>query len=139
MLSGIVGFDPEAISRNFNWVLIAVTVGFFAWLFLSRRVDPRGTQAPGGDRRSLSAATVFWMAYEQAGSTLNLFAERNTNNVILGHGFPASWYQSLPPLFIIMLCAGVRSRVGPAGPSESLEPGQIHPRLVPAGTGVRRS
>jgi POT family proton-dependent oligopeptide transporter len=45
------------------------------------------------------------MAYEQAGSTLNLFAERNTDNVLLGHSFPASWYQSLPPLFVITFAA----------------------------------
>src|SRR5215213_5419020 len=27
VLSGVMSFDPEAISRNFKWVLIAVTVG----------------------------------------------------------------------------------------------------------------
>jgi len=48
------------------------------------------------------AATVFWMAYEQAGSTLNLFADRSTHNRVLGHGYPASWYQSLPPLYVIL-------------------------------------
>jgi POT family proton-dependent oligopeptide transporter len=102
VLSGVVGLDPEAISRNFKWVLIAVTVGFFAWLFLS-------SEWTREERRSLvviavlfAAAVVFWMAYEQAGSTLNLFADRSTNNSILGYSFPASWYQSLPPLFIIL-------------------------------------
>jgi POT family proton-dependent oligopeptide transporter len=102
VLSGIVGFNPEAVSRNFSWVLIAVTVGFFAWLFLSRGWT-------GAERKRLiviavlfAAATVFWMAYEQAGSTLNLFADRSTNNSVLGRRFPPSWYQSLPPLFIIL-------------------------------------
>jgi POT family proton-dependent oligopeptide transporter len=102
LLSGAVGFDPEAISRSFKWVLIAVTAAFFSWLFLSRGWTRE-------ERKSLvviavlfAAAVVFWMAYEQAGSTLNLFAERNTNNSILGYRFPASWYQSLPPLFIIL-------------------------------------
>ncbi|HEY9015221.1 MAG TPA: oligopeptide:H+ symporter, partial [Gemmatimonadales bacterium] len=36
VLTGTVSLDPEAISRNFKWVLIAVTVGFFAWVFLSQ-------------------------------------------------------------------------------------------------------
>ncbi len=120
VLSGLVGFDPEAISRNFKWVLIAVTVGFFAWLFLS-------SEWTREERRSLvviavlfAAAVVFWMAYEQAGSTLNLFADRSTNNTILGHSFPASWYQSLPPLFIIMFApvfAFVWVRLGNRNPS----------------------
>ena len=120
VLSGLVGLDPEAISRNFKWVLIAVTVGFFAWLFLN-------SEWTREERRSLvviavlfAAAVVFWMAYEQAGSTLNLFADRSTNNTLLGYSFPASWYQSLPPLFIIMFApvfAIVWVRLGNRNPS----------------------
>jgi POT family proton-dependent oligopeptide transporter len=49
------------------------------------------------------AAAVFWSGYEQAGSSMNLFAERLTNRVILGWEMPASWLQSVPALFIILL------------------------------------
>jgi POT family proton-dependent oligopeptide transporter len=119
-VSGAVNFDPEIISRNFGWVLIAVTVAFFAWLFLLGKWT-------ADERKSLVviavlflAATVFWMAYEQAGSTLNLFAERSVNNSFLGHSFPASWYQSLPPLFIISFApvfAALWVRLGDRNPS----------------------
>jgi proton-dependent oligopeptide transporter, POT family len=119
-LSGAVPVDPEVISRNFKWVLIAVSAGFFAWLFLLGKWTRE-------ERKSLVviavlflAATVFWMAYEQAGSTLNLFAERSTNNTAFGHSFPASWYQSLPPLFIITfapLFAALWVRLGDRNPS----------------------
>jgi POT family proton-dependent oligopeptide transporter len=120
LAAGVLRFDPEAISRNFGWVLIAVTLGFFTWLFASRG----WTRA---ERKQLvviavlfAAATVFWMAYEQAGSTLNLFAERSTDNVVFGRAFPASWYQSLPPLFIILLApvfAAIWLRLGRRNPS----------------------
>jgi len=120
LLTGTLRFDAEAISRNFSWVLIAVTVSFFAWLFLSRGWNRE-------ERKSLvviavlfAAATVFWMAYEQAGSTLNLFAARNTDNSVLGHSFPPSWYQSLPPLFIILFApvfAALWIRLGRRNPS----------------------
>jgi POT family proton-dependent oligopeptide transporter len=119
-LSGVIAIDAEVISRNFGWVLIAVTVGFIAWLFLLGRWTR-------DERKSLVviavlflAATVFWMAYEQAGSTLNLFAQRSVDNRVLGHSFPASWYQSLPPLFIITfapLFAAIWIRLGPRNPS----------------------
>jgi proton-dependent oligopeptide transporter, POT family len=135
VLSGVVGLDPEAISRNFKWVLIAVTVGFFAWLFLSSEWTPE-------ERKSLvviavlfAAAVVFWMAYEQAGSTLNLFADRSTNNTILGHSFPASWYQSLPPLFIILFApifAVIWVRLGNRNPSS---PAKFTIALVSLGLG----
>jgi POT family proton-dependent oligopeptide transporter len=47
------------------------------------------------------AAALFWSVFEQAGSTLNLFADRSTRNSFLGFGFPSSWFQSLNSLFII--------------------------------------
>ena len=103
VLSGLVAFDPASIARNFKWVLIAVTGGFFGWLFLSSEWTREERKRLVVIGVLFVAAVVFWMAYEQAGSTLNLFADRSTNNALLGRSFPASWYQSLPPLFIILL------------------------------------
>lgn len=49
------------------------------------------------------AATLFWSSFEQAGSTLNLFAERSTDNRVFGWSFPASFYQSLNSFFVFAL------------------------------------
>ncbi|HSB55460.1 MAG TPA: peptide MFS transporter, partial [Gemmatimonadales bacterium] len=120
--TGVVPVDPEAISRSFKWVLIGVTVGFFGWLLLIARWTPEERKRLVVVAVLFVAATVFWMAYEQAGSTLNLFAERNTSNVLLGHGFPASWYQSLPPLFVITFAAVFAAlwlRLGARNPSST--------------------
>src|SRR6185295_3730583 len=46
---------------------------------------------------------VFWAAYEQKGSSLNLFADKNTRNEIFGIGFSPVYLQSLTPAFVIML------------------------------------
>ncbi len=48
-------------------------------------------------------AILFWGAYEQAGSTLNLFAERYTRTELFGFSFPSSWFQSVQPTFVILL------------------------------------
>ncbi len=48
-------------------------------------------------------ATLFWGAYEQAGSTLSLFADRNTRLEVFGYSFPSSWFQSVQPVFVILL------------------------------------
>jgi POT family proton-dependent oligopeptide transporter len=45
----------------------------------------------------------FWAAFEQAGSSMTLFADRDTNNALLGFEFPSSWYQSVNPIFIVAL------------------------------------
>ena len=49
------------------------------------------------------AAACFWSGFEQAGSSMNLFAERLTNRVINGWEMPASWLQSVNSTFIILL------------------------------------
>ncbi|MGN6393050.1 MAG: peptide MFS transporter [Gemmatimonadales bacterium] len=118
--TGALTLDAEAISRNFKWALLVVTLGCFGWMFLVARWTP-------DERRRLMlvavlfvASCVFWMAYEQAGSTLNLFAERNTHNAVLGSAFPASWYQALTPMFIILFApvfAALWIRLGRRDPS----------------------
>lgn len=45
----------------------------------------------------------FWGAFEQAGASLTLFAERQTNRNIFGIEMPASYFQSVNPLAIILL------------------------------------
>ena len=46
---------------------------------------------------------LFWMAFEQAGSSLNLFADQLTRTSIFGFSFPSSWFQSVNSIFIVAL------------------------------------
>ena len=46
---------------------------------------------------------VFWTCYEQAGCSLTLFAEYSTRRYLFGHTVPTGYFQSLNPLFIIIL------------------------------------
>ncbi len=65
-------------------------------------------------------AAIFWGAYEQAGSTLNLFGDRFSNNVVLGFHFPSSWYVSVQATFVIILApvfAWLWIKLGPREPS----------------------
>ncbi|MSR06619.1 MAG: MFS transporter [Gemmatimonadetes bacterium] len=49
------------------------------------------------------AAVLFWSAFEQAGSSLNLFADRMTKLEALGRPFPSSWFQAINSAFLIAL------------------------------------
>ena len=65
-------------------------------------------------------ASIFWGAYEQAGSTLNLFGDRNTNNSVFGLSYPSSWYVSVQAFFVIALSpvfAWIWVKLGPRQPS----------------------
>ena len=52
---------------------------------------------------------VFWGAFEQAGGLLNIYTQEKTNRILdftlplIGNEVPASWFQSLNALFIILL------------------------------------
>src|SRR5438105_1369336 len=48
-------------------------------------------------------ASLFWGAYEQAGSTLNLFADRYVHLELLGIKLYASWFLSIQAAFLILL------------------------------------
>jgi POT family proton-dependent oligopeptide transporter len=45
----------------------------------------------------------FWLVYEQAGSSLNLFADRYTDLRVGNTAIPSSWFQSVQPLFVVLL------------------------------------
>ncbi len=47
----------------------------------------------------------FWASFEQAGSSLTLFADRQTDRMIpfLNWEFPTSWFQSVNPLMIFLI------------------------------------
>lgn len=71
-------------------------------------------------------SSLFWSAFEQAGSSLNLFGERLTDLNVFGWSMPASVLQSVNPLFIILFApvfawiwvALARSRRDPSSPAK---------------------
>jgi proton-dependent oligopeptide transporter, POT family len=65
-------------------------------------------------------AILFWAGYEAAGSSLALFADRNTDLHLFGFEFPSSWFQVAQPFFVIVLApvfAWLWIRLGPREPS----------------------
>ena len=117
---GVLHVTPEGLGDAFGLVLLAVTVVFFAGLLSSKSWT-------SGERKRLITigvlfvgAAIFWSVFEQAGSTLNLFADRSTDNRLLGMTFPASWFQSLNAIFIVLLApvfAWLWVRLGKRNPS----------------------
>jgi proton-dependent oligopeptide transporter, POT family len=66
------------------------------------------------------SAMIFWAAFEQAGLSIALFAHRLTDNQFGAFTIPSAWYQSLNPLFVILLAplfASLWTRLGSRQPS----------------------
>jgi proton-dependent oligopeptide transporter, POT family len=136
-LTGVLPITATQVADAAGYFLLFLTLGFFAWLFTSAnwtREERHRLYAIGA---LFLAAAIFWSVFEQAGSTLNLFADRNTNNVLLGFPFPSSWFQSENSLFLWMFApvfALIWLRLGERG-KEPSSPAKFAMALIFVGAG----
>jgi POT family proton-dependent oligopeptide transporter len=84
-----------------DFIVLLGVVALFAWL-VSQARTPIEKKRTGALIVLFVFATLFWAGFEQAGSSLNLFADQITRNSLLGWDFPSSWFQSVQPAFIIL-------------------------------------
>jgi POT family proton-dependent oligopeptide transporter len=101
--SGSVSITPELISNVLGCFLLLVTVVVFSWLILGKGWSPEERKRSTAVLVLFVSSAVFWAALEQAGSSLNLFADRGTRCVVLGLAFPSSWFQTVEPVFVVAL------------------------------------
>ncbi|WP_328538394.1 oligopeptide:H+ symporter [Streptomyces sp. NBC_00344] len=93
-----------------NWVLIPITLaGLVIPAVVLFRIK-RDKDLSDVEQRKMSgyiwffvAAAVFWMIYDQGGSTMSIFADASADNSVFGWNFPVSWYQSVNPVLIMAL------------------------------------
>ncbi|MDT7809697.1 MAG: proton-dependent oligopeptide transporter, family [Acidobacteriota bacterium] len=65
-------------------------------------------------------SVIFWASFEQAATSLTLFADRLTRTSLFGFEFPSSWFQTVQPTFVILLApvfAGIWLSMGRRNPS----------------------
>lgn len=115
------GLNESVISSAYTVLMLVIILALFGRLLL-------GGDWTKNERARLVTifvlflgAAVFWGMFEQAGSTLTLFAERNTRLSLFGWEFPASWFQSVNALMIVALAplfAWMWVRAGKRAPSD---------------------
>jgi POT family proton-dependent oligopeptide transporter len=133
--AGIITIEPTTARDLMAYSLLVITVVFFAALFLDRSWTRQERGRLWVIFVFFVAAAIFWSVFEQAGSTLNLFADRSTRNEFLGFSFPSSWFQSLNALFIIVFApvfAWLWVRLGSRQPSS---PAKFSVGLIGVGLG----
>ena len=101
--SGTIDLSAERIAGGTGVFIVSIAILYFIYLMVLGGL--------GGDEKKrvtyifilFLGAAMFWAGFEQAASTLNLFAERLTDLNIGSFEMPASWLQSVNALFIIIL------------------------------------
>ena len=120
--TGVVTIDARAVAEAMTSVLIVASLGFFAYLMLFSGLS--------GDERIrvticfvlIVAAAFFWAAFEQQPTSYNLFAANYTDRNVMGWEVPTLWFQSLNPVFIVLL-GPLFGWLWPALGRRRLEPG----------------
>lgn len=103
---------------GFSAAGVGMTIGLAIYLYASRTLPPdvRTARLAAGDERPLGRdewraiaalcvlfvpVTLFWGTYEQAGNTIALWADGNTDRSVLGlFQIPVTWFQSFNPFMI---------------------------------------
>jgi len=104
-LTGAIDYQPIKLAENTTFVIVGMAVVFFGYVFGFGGLDATEKKRTGVIVVLFFAAAMFWAGFEQAGSSLNLFADRHTDRMLgfINFEIPASWYQSLNPFFIVTL------------------------------------
>jgi len=98
----IIHINPVVFAGVSGIVIAAAALVYFLYVFAFEKLD-------SDERKKMFAIFViflttilFYAGYEGQGSSLTLFAERYTNMFVGSFEMPASWMQSVPPLFVII-------------------------------------
>jgi POT family proton-dependent oligopeptide transporter len=101
--SGVLPITVELLSGALGAVLVITPVVYFTAMFVAGGFSPLEKKRLAVVAVLFVFSTLFFTAFEQGGGTLNLFADRNTRNQVLGYVFPSAWFQFVNPILIIAL------------------------------------
>jgi proton-dependent oligopeptide transporter, POT family len=100
--TGVVTIDPQVVGQSMTGVLVGIAVVYFTYLFVAGGLTSDEKKRVGVIFVLFVFAAIFWAAFEQAPTSLNLFANDFTDRQLFGFDIPATWFQSINSLFIII-------------------------------------
>jgi POT family proton-dependent oligopeptide transporter len=100
---GAITIDPREVGESMVYVLVGLAVAFFSYVFLAGGLTPDEKRRVAVIFVLFVFAAAFWAAFEQAPTSLNLFARDFTNRTIGTFEVPALWFQSINALGIMVL------------------------------------
>jgi proton-dependent oligopeptide transporter, POT family len=101
---GWIALDPLILAQATTALIVAMAVLYFGYLFTIAGLTAEERRRAVVILVLFLGSALFWSGYEQAGSSLNLFAERYTDRSIAWLRFvvPTGWFQALNPAYIII-------------------------------------
>jgi POT family proton-dependent oligopeptide transporter len=101
LFTHVLSVDPAFIGRLLGYVIPISAIVYFSYILLFQQLNREERKRVGAIFVFFIATGLFYSAYEQQGSSLNLFAERYTDMYVGDFEMPASWMQTVPPAAVI--------------------------------------
>jgi POT family proton-dependent oligopeptide transporter len=102
-MGGIIHINPVSLAEKMTFVIVGSALLYFIYLFA-------GGGLTGEEKKRVVIiillfvfAAIFWSAFEQAPTSLNLFARDYTDRVVFGWEMPTLWLQAANSVFVIAL------------------------------------
>ena len=102
-MAGMIPINPVAIAEKMTVVIGVLAVAYFTYLLFFAGLDRDEIKRTAVILVLFLFSAIFWSAYEQAPTSLNLFARDFTDRHVFGWEMPTLWLQSASPLFVIAL------------------------------------
>ena len=103
LLISVFKLTVEQIAGAMGVVIVALALLYLVMQLVSKDLDATEKKRMGVIFVLFVFSAIFWSGFEQAGSSLTLFAEQLTRLNVFGWEMPASWLQSVNPILIISL------------------------------------
>ncbi len=107
--SGLVPLPISSLARATLAAVGALALLYFGWILAAVCRDATERRRVALCFVLLAGAAIFWSGFEQAGSSMNLFARDFTDRVLFGTEWAAGTLQSVGPIFIVLLAPVVGS------------------------------
>ncbi|MGE5275937.1 MAG: peptide MFS transporter [Acidobacteriota bacterium] len=99
---GVLHLTLPGVARSMSVVILAIVLSYFFFLLLFGRLTPAEKRRVAVVFVFFAATALFWSGFEQAGSSMNLFASRLTDRMIGGWEMPASWFLPINAILVIV-------------------------------------
>lgn len=99
---GVIRIDPQTVAGWMTVVLGGIATVYFVYIFGFGGLNANEKKRVLVIFVLFVAAAIFWAAFEQAPTSLNLFAKDFTDRNFFGFEVPTLWYQSINSFFIII-------------------------------------
>ncbi|MCF0072069.1 peptide MFS transporter [Dyadobacter sp. CY261] len=92
----------QGLAQGAGVIIVSISAAYFLFILVAGGLTTVEKYRVGVLIILFLAIALFWAGYEQAGTSLQIFAERHTQRMVGGWEVPSSWFQNFQPTFVLI-------------------------------------